>query len=80
MELKEYVDKGREELLKKSLNDIQKETARVWMGRACAAMLVGRPADAKEYAHESIEHAALSGDNVLLESIRTMLKRYGAEL
>jgi len=80
MNAKEYIDKGKAELLKKTLNDIQKETAKVWMGRACAAALMGLHGDAKEYAHEAIEHAALSGDDMLLINVRSVLLDHEVEL
>jgi len=78
--MKEYIDKGKAELLKKTLNDIQKETAKVWTGRACAAALLGLHGDAKEYAHEAIEHAALSGDDLLLTEVRSTLLGHEVEL
>jgi hypothetical protein len=54
----------------KTLRQIQHETAYVWAGRAIAAQMMGHPADAIEYAHEAIEHAALSGVAGLLDEIR----------
>lgn len=68
------------ELRKKSLHDIQVETAVKWAGRACGASLLGLPEDAEEYAHEAIEHAALSGDDDLLRAVRAVMRRHGVEL
>lgn len=65
-----YVAKARAELGSKDLEAVQRETARTWAGRALVAHEAGRTMDAHEYAHESIEHAALSGDNKLLDEIR----------
>ena len=59
------------ELAEKSLRDIQRETAIKWAGRSWAASVCARKArslarrrawasDAKEYAHEAIEHGALA--------------------
>lgn len=72
-----YIAKAAAELSTKSLRQIQAETARVWCGRACAS---NNPTDATEYAHESIEHAALCGDDNLLRAIRQKLIQYGIRL
>ena len=58
------------ELRGKTLHQIQIETAYKWAGRACAASMMGKPNDAEEYAHEAIEHAALSGDMHLLQAVK----------
>lgn len=68
--LEPYVKKAREELATKNLLAVQTETAKTWAGRAIVAREKGSRLDAHEYAHESIEHAALSGDNKLLDEIR----------
>jgi hypothetical protein len=73
----EFVAHALSELSRKSLRQIQFETAMVWYGRAVAAMRLGKPSDALEYAHESIEHAALSGDIGTLRNIRDGLSRNG---
>lgn len=64
-----YVDAAARELAHKSLAAIQRETALTWAARAVAAYrFFGQDKrlswllDAEEYAHESLEHAALSGD------------------
>lgn len=72
-----YVGEGVKELEQKSLRDIQIETAHKWAGRACAAMVLGRPIEeAAEYGHEAIEHAALSGDDGVLAAVRALLAEY----
>jgi hypothetical protein len=78
--LAEFVTKALSELSYKSLRQIQFETAMVWYGRAIAAATLGKTADAIEYAHESIEHAALSGDIGLLQGIREALRKNGVAL
>lgn len=75
-----YIQRAVDELSVKSLADIQIETALTWAGRACAASHIGRLADAVEYAHEAIEHAALSGHDTLLQQIRSALEKYGIPL
>ena len=65
------------ELTHKSLSDINVETAIVWTNRACAAMHMNKTDDAKEYAHEAIEHAALSGSIPLLSDVYVTLGEYG---
>jgi hypothetical protein len=69
-----------QELRTKTLNDIQVETALKWAGRACAAATYGLWHDAIEYAHEAIEHAALSGKDNLLRDIRAAMKAHGLEI
>lgn len=68
-----------QELLTKSLREIQVETAYTWANRARAAKRLAREAqragrpndalawsmDASEYEHEALEHGALAGDAVL---------------
>lgn len=78
--LQHYLDKARDELAEKSLHDIQIETALTWCGRACMAAQMGLAADAKEYAHEAIEHAALSGIDDLLNAVRQALAFHGVRL
>lgn len=77
MKLLPYIRRAAEELTQKTLNDIQVETALVWAGRAYAAAQMRKLADAVEYAHEAIEHAALSGDDGLLLAIRQALNECG---
>lgn len=79
MDLDSYVQKGLNELKGKTLKQIQVETAMTWCGRACAAATL-RPNEATEYAHEAIEHAALSGFPALLHEIRLKLAQYGISL
>jgi hypothetical protein len=75
-----YVNHALAELAMTSLRDVQFETAKVWYGRAIAAVKLGKPADAIEYAHESIEHSALSGDDGFLRNIREGLRFHGISL
>ena len=65
------------ELSIKTLNDIQIETAIVWANRACAAMHLDKIEDAREYAHEAVEHAALSGSISLLTEIYAIFADHG---
>lgn len=67
------------ELREKSLKKIQTETAIKWTGRAAAAASMGLMHDAIEYAHEGIEHAALSGNLALLRDIREFLLQHQIE-
>lgn len=71
-----YITKALDELKRKSLIEIQIETALVWCGRACAAERLGLLVDAVEYAHEAIEHAALSGDDSVLKYVRGLLVEF----
>jgi len=57
----------------RTIRDIQHETALVWAGRAIAARAIGQNEDAVEYAHEAIEHAALSGVPGLIDDVRRAL-------
>ena len=75
-----YIRKAMTDLKGKTLNQIQIETAMVWCGRACAAALLGAHDDAHEYAHEAIEHAALSGNDALLRDVRSELASHGIVL
>ena len=78
-------DKALGELQQKSLTAIQIDTAYAWCGRACAAaqlVAAGHPdvdrllGDAIEYAHEAIEHAALSGDDGVLDDVRRACRHH----
>ncbi|NDC22799.1 MAG: hypothetical protein EBZ49_01530 [Proteobacteria bacterium] len=65
------------ELGEKSIRDIQVETAVKWCGRAVAARTMGLDdRDVTEFAHEAIEHAALSGDDELLRTVRRALAQF----
>jgi hypothetical protein len=68
-----------EELSKKSLLQIQTETAITWTGRAIAAyniyMHTQSLADltaAEEFAHEGLEHAALAGPHVYMKMLECL--------
>lgn len=70
-ELNAAAAKATEELAHKMIYVIQCETAITWGGRALAAYERYRNTgqlqallDAEEFAHESLEHAALAGPNV----------------
>jgi hypothetical protein len=65
------------ELSNKTIGDIQVETAITWTNRACAAMHLNKTDDAKEYAHEAIEHAALTGSLQVIDQIYMTLAEYG---
>jgi len=78
--LRGAIEDALEELKRKSLSQIQIETAVKWAGRACAAAMLGRPDDAEEYAHEAIEHAALSGDMHLLQAVRNAMRSCNVKL
>lgn len=75
-EMEASLRKALKELESKTLNDIQYDTAITWCGRACAASMLGLMADAKEYAHEAIEHAALSKSFELLYLVQNYLDSY----
>lgn len=77
IDLTDYVDRGLEEVRTKTLRQVQYETAKVWYGRAIASSRLNRTEDAVEYAHEAIEHAALSGHEELLWTIREGLRLGG---
>ena len=68
------------ELRTKSLRAVHVETAIRWCGRAIAARAMGRHDDAREYAHEALEHAALADDSPLLDLVRTSLRARGITL
>lgn len=80
IDLTEHVERGLRELRRKGLRQIQFDTALVWCGRAIAAARLGEVDDAIEYAHEAIEHAALSGSDELLGTVREGLRREGIPL
>ena len=75
----DYYVEALNELQSMSLKQIQVETAYKWAGRALAAAHLGKSHDAIEYAHEALEHAALSGRDVVLREVREALKRAGVE-
>lgn len=75
--MQEYIDRAVGELQAKTLKQIQVETAFTWAGRACAAALLLLPDDAREYAHEAVEHAALSGRPEVLDQVNAALASHG---
>jgi hypothetical protein len=76
--LERYVAEALDELQHKTVVDIEAETALKWCGRAVAAMQLGLEEDAHEYAHEAMEHAALTGDVPLLMAVRSAIIESGA--
>lgn len=75
-DFRKAITEGMREVATKTLNQVQRETAIKWAGRACAAAIHNKHDDAHEYAHESVEHAALSGDDALLREIRDLFAQY----
>jgi DNA-binding PadR family transcriptional regulator len=71
-----YIDRAISELQKTTITKIQIETALTWCGRACAAAVLGQHDDAVKYADEAVEHAALSGNDQLLATVRMALKNH----
>ena len=68
------------ELQEKGLKQIQVETAAKWCGRALAARILGlAERDVTEFAHEAVEHAALSGDEQVLRIVRIALEEFEIE-
>lgn len=66
------------EISMKSLKAIQIETAYTWAYRAWAAYKLSCEgsnlvADAIEYEHEAIEHAALANDDQVLADVRLII-------
>lgn len=79
------LEAAKAELLTKSYNDIQKETAWKWASRAAVTFqeVVRDPINAlsswiaaEEYFHEAVEHAALYDDTTLLAEIRDAVRPY----
>jgi hypothetical protein len=68
-----------DELMQKTLQQIQCETAIKWAYRAWAAYKMKCHHDAIEYEHEAIEHAALSGDDRMLAVVRSIIT-FGVEV
>ena len=68
------------ELQEKGMKQIQVETAAKWCGRARAARILGlSERDITEFAHEAVEHAALSGDEQVLRIVRIALEEFEIE-
>lgn len=79
IDFRQAITEGMREVATKTMLQVQRETAVKWAGRACAAAMQNKHDDAHEYAHESVEHAALSGDDALLREIRRLFAQYGVE-
>ena len=73
----QYVNESLQELQQKTLDQIQVETALKWCSRAIASARLRRPErETTEYAHEALEHAALSSMDDLLPYVREMLRQH----
>lgn len=80
MDLTKSTVEAMEELAEKDIKQIQVETAAKWCGRALAAKLMDLPErDVTEFAHEAIEHAALSGDEDIFLAVRAALRQFNIE-
>lgn len=77
--LLDAITKAEEELDRVTLHDVQIKTAYTWAGRAIVAARRGMHDDAHEYAHEAIEHAALTGNDKVLQEIRVAFRVNGVE-
>ena len=78
MDINKAVKDALQELVQKDLDQIQVETAVKWCGRSIAAQMMGRDEkEITEYAHEAVEHAALSGDDETLFVVRAALRSRG---
>jgi len=75
--LQDHVEAALRELRTMRAADVHRQTAKVWYGRVLAALRLGRREDAQEFAHEAIEHAALSGDMPLFAEIHHNLRAHG---
>lgn len=76
----EATQEALDELQGKGMKQIQVETAAKWCGRALAARMMGLPErDVTEFAHEAVEHAALSGVDETLRAVRAALDELGIE-
>lgn len=74
------LEQATDELRKKTIREIQADTAITWCHRAVAAMNLGSEHDATEYAHEAIEHAALCGDGQLLRWVQRTVADNGIRI
>jgi hypothetical protein len=75
--LAQAIEAARAELARKGLRAVQTDTAIKWLGRAVVAKEQGKGEDAHEYAHEALEHAALSDRVSLIEDVRRSLRQIG---
>jgi len=80
MDIFKATEEALEELQEKGMKQIQVETAAKWCGRAMAARMLGlSERDVTEFAHEAVEHAALSGDEQVLRTVRIALEEFEIE-
>jgi hypothetical protein len=80
------LEKAKQELAGKSINDIQTETAWTWASRACVSYQnsVTSQGSAKlslwslglEYEHEALEHAALVEGMDLVKEVKNQVESY----
>lgn len=77
--LLDAIHSAEEELSRVTVNDVQIKTAYTWAGRAIVAARRGQHDDAHEYAHEAIEHAALTGIDGVLQEIRVAFRVNGVD-
>lgn len=80
MDIFKATEEALKELQEKGMKQIQVETAAKWCGRAMAARMLGlSERDVTEFAHEAVEHAALSGDEQVLRTVRIALEEFEIE-
>ena len=80
MDIFKATEEALTELKGKEMRQIQIETAAKWCGRALAARMMGlSERDVTEFAHEAVEHAALSGDEQALRTVRIALEEFEIE-
>lgn len=80
MDIFKATEEALAELQEKGMRQIQVETAAKWCGRALAARMLGlSERDTTEFAHEAVEHAALSGDEQVLRTVRIALEEFEIE-
>lgn len=74
--MKPNIKEAIKELREKSIDQIQHETAMKWLARACAAQTLNLGHDVTEYAHEAMEHAALTPGEATLRTVRQTMRKY----
>lgn len=80
MDIFKATEEALSELAEKDIRRIQVETAAKWCGRALAARMMGlSERDVTEFAHEAVEHAALTGDEQVLRAVRIAFEEFEIE-